>query len=482
MKSLARLILLLLPLFAILQINSYGALAIYSYRGATSTIGGNQTVSTTETGTLAIDLESMNATYVGQFSLGQGKAMQNFWLSAAFENAINTQVRGAKGGTFTVMATAKTPGSRFKNSVVHFRGASGVNSLQTLRSKGQTETAMLPATMSAPGFVVAGNGADDYLSQSSGTFTFNRTATLAANNSNSSFSTVVKNLENGFAARNLIRWPSDYLPGMPAPLPEPPGKEMILVAGGILGESSYLYGTEVADFRIAKYEVTWALWQEVAKWAVANGYDLRGIGKGSGPNHPVRDVNWFDAVKWCNALSEKEGLQPVYTLNGAVYKKGETDRFTRSLVRMESAASGYRLPTEPEAQWAARGGVNSGNFAYAGSNNLDEVAWYYVNSIGAAVNLTAQFGKIASGRGTWPVGLKKANELGLHDIAGNVWEWSWEEYEYDFPPSRLAYFRCKYGGGFFDPDMHVDLSNTSYSGPADLRDPISGFRLARNAP
>jgi sulfatase modifying factor 1 len=194
----------------------------------------------------------------------------------------------------------------------------------------------------------------------------------------------------------------------------------ISVEGGALPPASFLAGTIVKTFQIGKYEVTWGEWQSVRSWAVTNGYaDLSegstneaGIppGRGSASDHPVRNVNWYDVLKWSNARSERDGLTPVYQIDGETYRNGQT------VPAINESANGYRLPSEAEWEWAARGGVNSQGYAYSGSNDPNAVAWHEGNSIGAPVIIDSR-------RGTWPVGQKTGNELGIHDMSGNVWEW-----------------------------------------------------------
>ena len=231
---------------------------------------------------------------------------------------------------------------------------------------------------------------------------------------------------------------------------------MVTVAGGTLPQSSGLSGQIVSTFQIGKYEVTWGEWKEVRAWGVANGYsDLAGVGdtypSGSADNFPVIKVSWYDVVKWMNAKSEKDGLTPVYQVSGAVYKTGQ------SASTVNSSANGYRLPTEVEWEWAARGGVSSQGYAYSGSNDVNAVAWYYDNS----------------SNGTKAVGTKAANELGIHDMSGNVWEWS-EDVAYT-SSRRVRGGSWFYGAGF------CTVAYRGGDGSPVARGGDFGFRLARSS-
>lgn len=210
----------------------------------------------------------------------------------------------------------------------------------------------------------------------------------------------------------------------------PSGAPMVRVPGGNYGGTARSSPRiELKPFGICRYEVTWGHFQEVRKWAAQKGYtDLANVGSGRGPMHPVSHVNWYDAVKWCNALSEIAGKEPAYTVDGKVYRVGESDK-----VSVQRGA-GYRLPTEDEWCAAFGGGLPKENTIFSGSNVDTDVAWFKDNS----------------GGGTQPVGQKKPNKLGIHDMSGNVQEWTEEQdvtYVTVVPIANIQ--RHARGGGWF---------------------------------
>ena len=235
--------------------------------------------------------------------------------------------------------------------------------------------------------------------------------------------------------------------------PEP----LVYVAAGTLPSSSLLSGQSVAAFYIAKTETTWGQWQIVRTYAAAHGYNIGSAGAGRGTNYPVTNVSWFEAAKWCNARSEMDGLTPVYRVNNIFYnlfyKTGD------SAPTVDATANGYRLPTEAQWEFAARGGVSTQNYEYSGSNDINAVAWYSSNS----------------GSATHPVGTKLANELGVSDMSGNVWEWCESWY-----PGYEGTYRVARGGSWNRDALYCRVAYRVNSDPSYSYDNI-GFRVARRS-
>jgi hypothetical protein len=182
---------------------------------------------------------------------------------------------------------------------------------------------------------------------------------------------------------------------------ELPSFDGVSVPGGV--QSAWFGSGWIDGFVITRYEVTGSQWEAVRAWAVANGYDLAGRGAWAAADFPVTEVSWYDAVKWCNAVSEWSGLPAPYRVDGEVYRSGERDDV------QFAGGNGWRLPSEREWEWAARGATSSGGFTYAGSNDVEAVAWYSLNA-----------------GGTKRVGTKAWNELRIYDMSGNVAEWCFD--------------------------------------------------------
>lgn len=207
----------------------------------------------------------------------------------------------------------------------------------------------------------------------------------------------------------------------------------------------------LTTYEIGKYEVTQKEWRTVMGTNPS---------RFSGDNRPVEQVSWNDVITFCNKLSIREGFTPVYTVNG-------------STVTANWSANGYRLPTEAEWEYAARGGSLSTNTIYSGSNHIDSVAWYGSNS---------------SEGFTIEVGTMSPNQLGIYDMSGNVWEWCWDWYgENYYSSSPLANptgpssgsQRVRRGGGYTSSEKSCRVVGTRGVGSVHIGGSSSGLRLAR---
>ena len=218
--------------------------------------------------------------------------------------------------------------------------------------------------------------------------------------------------------------------------------DMVFIEGGVFAMGSDndeadvderpVHEVRIADFYMGRYEVTQAQWKAVMR--------NRNLSWFEGDDRPAECVSWYDVELFVRRLNKKTGRR-------------------------------YRLPTEAEWEYAARGGKYSAGYEYSGSDRLDSVAWFVVTSDST----------------THPVGLLLPNELGLYDMTGNVHEWCADRYDsLSYGRSNAPCFRRDddrkvfRGGSWLSDRSHCRIANRNHIS-ADTRNFTLGFRLAEDA-
>ena len=221
----------------------------------------------------------------------------------------------------------------------------------------------------------------------------------------------------------------------------PPPTGMVWIDGGDveLGQTGVehpVHTNFISGFWMDEMEVSLEKWLEVYAWATNNGYGFVNPGSGKTNNHPVHTINWYDCVKWCNARSQREGLNPVYRYvtgyvgPNPIYATYRTGQLTLSNSWVNWSANGYRLPTEAEWEKAARGGRQRRLFPWGGDTIQHAWANYYSQTNQTYdTSPTRDYHPMYDNSPapyTSPCGSFPANGYGLHDMAGNVMEWCWD--------------------------------------------------------
>jgi sulfatase modifying factor 1 len=178
------------------------------------------------------------------------------------------------------------------------------------------------------------------------------------------------------------------------------------------------------------------------------------------PKNPVEQVSWYDALMFCNCLSDMFELDRYYTFGDAqeiTHSDGKTE--THYPIKMNETSKGFRLPTRWEWEYAAKAG---NQLLYSGSNNADDVAWFGDNA----------------GRKTHPIKQKRPNSWGFYDMSGNVKEWCEGIWDGKTIPTNISDFRIVQNGSWQDSNTKIYSVSWGYSRP-DLKQKTCGFRVCR---
>ena len=267
----------------------------------------------------------------------------------------------------------------------------------------------------------------------------------------------------------------------------------ILVKGGTFemgsnngeGDEKPVHSISLDDYYMSPYEVTF---EDFDAFCEDTGKEKPGDKGWGREKRPVIYVSWYDAVEYCNWLSEKKGLMTVYTVNK--YRKdpnnkSESDNL-KWLVTANWQANGYRLPTEAEWEYAARS--RGQNDKWAGTSTEA-----YLEEYGNFCDQNCIYGSKAEGQNdgfinTAPVGYFKPNDLGLYDMSGNVWEWCWDwhgSHYYSKSDSKnpkgstSAVTRERRGGAWNVLPANLRCTDRRSDTPSNRYLSI-GFRLCRN--
>jgi formylglycine-generating enzyme len=284
-----------------------------------------------------------------------------------------------------------------------------------------------------------------------------------------------------------------------APATTPDGMAIIPAGSFTIGDTLDGYNNAVpptnvyvSAFYLDTNLVGYTQWQSVYAYATNHGYNFANAGAGKAANHPVQTVDWYDAVKWCNARSQQAGLTAVYYTDAGmtqVYKFGETAN-----LYVNWTANGYRLPTEAEWEKAARGGLSGLRFPWGNTISETQANYYGFTSYSYDLGPNGYNTLFTNAPTpyTSPVGFFAPNNYGLYDMAGNVLEWCWDWYAAPPYPAGSPYLggsdprgpgvqtnRVARGGAWFAPPNNLRCADRYNNALPNTANYLYGFRCVR---
>lgn len=264
----------------------------------------------------------------------------------------------------------------------------------------------------------------------------------------------------------------DYTINHPEIMVNVPAGFFVMGNNNFFDEEAPEHEVTLSSFFISNQCVTVNSWRTVMNSLPS------GIGSNVNQYLPITRVSWFDTIIYCNKRSILEGLDPCYSLNGSTdpdlwpnFPSGYNDDNNAiwNNLQCHFQNNGYRLPTEAEWEFAAAAANNPKMFTYPGSDNVYEIAWFFNNS----------------GNEIHPVTYKKPNEIGLYDMAGNVWQWCWDwfgnysaENQNNPTGAQISDVKSLRGGSFGTPEINCRITNRKCYSPYQPYNYV-GFRVVR---